>query len=137
MYTVSLRKAYREAEYYVRKVNYEIRASGLFVRLGKNMLWVEVHVLRAGEDNNKIEVNISKPMVPSTEIQSFVPQIHSLRPIPTDIQYASMSRTNKKKESAVSIQKSMRMDKDKEVDVEMDEDRLKMIDEEMKMVNRL
>lgn len=86
-FTQSLRRAYRRAEVFLKQVNYELRNQPLVFRLGKNMLWIELHVLDAGEKEatiGGIEVNLSYPPSKAESISSFKPSLEAFSQPPTD-----------------------------------------------------
>lgn len=61
-YTNILRRNYREAELFLRKINYQFRSKDIFFVLGKNLLWFELHLLSltsSPSNNDDIEVNLS------------------------------------------------------------------------------
>lgn len=89
-FTRSLRSAHREAEAYLLKVNFELRHAGLSFRLGKNLLWVELHLLDlGGEDggsSTKIPVNLGAPLA-AVQGPSFKPTIKRFSMPATEAQF--------------------------------------------------
>lgn len=56
-FTQNLRETYRQGEAFLRRINVKAKDSGLFFKLGKNMIWVECHILGP----------ICKPQKPASE----------------------------------------------------------------------
>lgn len=87
LFTQSLRRCFRKAELFLKQVNYELRHQSLVFKLGKNLLWIELHVLDIGEDQSHIggiEVNLSFPPTNPATLANFKPSFEAFSQPPTD-----------------------------------------------------
>lgn len=77
--TQSLRRAYRKADLFLKQINYALRDNSVVFKLGKNMLWIEIHIINAEGDESmaggEIEVCLSLPPQSSASVPSFIPDI--------------------------------------------------------------
>lgn len=62
-----------QADLFLHRLNWENRESGVYWRLGKNMLWIEMEMIGGAEENSGIEINMSKDSIPPRT------SLHSIR----------------------------------------------------------
>lgn len=124
---------------YLKKVNYELRNSGLFFRLGKNLLWIELHILDLDSQNSgsstQIEVNLSISATRPSSVQCFKPVITSFSQ-PTieakfDEQAAKMQLQQQQREAPLVSVRPNQVSPDSVLSPPLEYD-----DEEMKMIGR-
>lgn len=77
--TQSIRRAYRKANLFLQKINYAAKDDGVFFKLGKNLIWIELHLVPKPGDRKSTgtEVIMSKQPVSNEEIKSFAPKVLS------------------------------------------------------------
>lgn len=145
MYTQSLRSAHRQAEFFLRKVNFELRNNGVFFKLGKNLLWIELHLVTGtsqGRFETKILVNLSKPPKAASETAPFQPQLSQLQQAPWKegfIEKEALEKADKERRLGTlkSVPPVQPGSPEQVQGTEMSEQQMKAMDEEMKMTNKL
>lgn len=131
-----MRHAYRHADLLLKKVNYELRNSGLFFQLGKNLLWVELHLLdldgQGGGSSNHISVNLSTQVSAASSVSYFKPHIKAFSQPTIDSDFNEEAAKLKLQQQQREAQATSTLIKPKEVEAmsppqEIDDEEMKMI----------